>query len=173
MALRTVLKVPDPRLRIKAAPVASVDDRVRLLMDDMLETMYHEDGMGLAATQIGISQRVIVIHIPGGSDTKIYKIANPEILWHSPETAALEEACLSVPAQSASVIRAAEVKVQYLDENNHPQEMHAKGLLAACIQHEIDHLDGKLFVDHLSQLKRSMLLQRAQKQARLQKAYRP
>ncbi len=173
MALRPVLSVPDPRLRVKAQPVACVDDQVRTLMNDMLETMYHEDGIGLAATQLGIPQRVVVIHIMNTSaDDKVFKIANPEIIWKSEETATLEEACLSVPGQSATVVRAAEVKVRYLDEASTPQEIHAKGLFAACIQHEIDHLDGKLFVDHLSGLKRSLLLQRAQKQARLLKASR-
>lgn len=168
MALLKVLEIPDPRLRLKAEPVAAVDSEIRRLMDDMLETMYKEDGVGLAAIQVGVQKRVIVIDIEYGANTpkKSYKMANPEIIWLSEELQALTDGCLSVPGQWVTLKRAAAVHVTYLDENNKPQKIEATGLFAYCIQHEIDHLNGILFIDHLSNLKRSLLIKKLEKSRR-------
>jgi len=170
MARLTVLTVPDPRLRIKAEPIVQVDDNVRRLMDDLMETMYAEDGAGLAATQVGINKRVIVFDL---SDTypnlPPMKMANPEIIWHSKETATEPEGCLSVPDQFANVKRSKGVRVRYLDEHNQPQELEGEDLLAKCLQHEIDHLDGIVYIDHLSTLKRQLIIQKVQKLKKLLK----
>ncbi|MBY0462625.1 MAG: peptide deformylase [Alphaproteobacteria bacterium] len=170
MALLTVLTIPDPRLRIKAEPVAQVDDTVRRLMADMVETMYADDGAGLAATQVGITKRVIVFdisdHFP---DLPLMKMANPEIIWRSKETVTEPEACLSVPEQFANVKRFKAVRVRYIDEHNQPQEIEGEGLLAKCLQHEIDHLDGIVYIDHLSTLKRQLIIQKVQKLKKLSK----
>ena len=167
MAVLTILTAPDPRLKLKAKPVAKVDDAVRRLMDDMLETMYGSIGVGLAAPQVGVAQRVIVIDAAReGEKPNPMRMANPEILWRSEETMVANEGCLSVPEHYADVTRAAEIKLRYLDEQNEIREMSATGLLATCIQHEIDHLDGVLFVDHISALKRGMILRKLQKAKR-------
>jgi peptide deformylase len=164
MALLPILTAPDPRLKIKAKPVARVDAKVRRLMDDMLETMYRSIGIGLAAPQVGVAQRVIVIDAAReGEKASPMRFANPEITWQSDEMTVANEGCLSVPEHYADVSRAAEIKLRYLDEENEIREMHAKGLLATVLQHEIDHLDGVLFVDHLSALKRGMILRKLQK----------
>jgi peptide deformylase len=166
MAILKILTAPDPRLKVVAKPIEQVDDGVRQLMDDMLETMYAEDGMGLAATQVGVARRVIVMDVNVCDENlppNPLKMANPEIFWVSQETRSLNEGCLSVPEQRGVVVRPAFVKVRYLDENNNPCEIEADGDLASCIQHEIDHLNGKLFIDHLSRLKRDMILKRLQK----------
>ena len=163
MAILTIHTAPDPVLKQKALPVPAVDDRVRQLLDDMLETMYAAKGIGLAAPQVGISERVLVIDLNPGEDTqdkKIYKIINPEITWVSDEDSHYEEGCLSVPTHYADVVRPASVKVKYLDETGAAQELTADGLLATCIQHEIDHLDGILFIDHISALKRNIILRK-------------
>lgn len=164
MALLTILVAPDPRLKEKAKPVAKVDAGVRRLMDDMLETMYAAPGIGLAAPQVGVSQRVLVIDIVREikADEKRAPVfmANPEILWVSDEDATYEEGCLSVPEHYAEVVRPAAVKVRYLDRDNEIREIAADGLLATVIQHEMDHLDGVLFIDHLSNLKRNMILRK-------------
>ncbi len=170
MTRLTVLTVPDPRLRLKAEPVAQVDDEIRTLMNNLMETMYADDGAGLAAVQVGIPKRVIVMDLTDHYPTlKPLKIANPEITWRSKETKVELEACLSVPDQCAPVERHLAIKVKYLDENNILQEIDAEDLLARCFQHEIDHLDGKVYIDYVSPLKRQILIQRAQKVVRMKK----
>jgi peptide deformylase len=162
-----IITAPDPRLKIKAKPVAKVDDKVRRLMDDMVETMYHAIGIGLAAPQVGVAQRVIVVDVAReGEKPNPIRIANPEILWRSDETTISNEGCLSLPEQYAEVSRPTAIKLRYLDHENEIREIEATGLLATCIQHEIDHLDGVLFVDHISTLKRGMILRKLQKAKR-------
>jgi peptide deformylase len=163
MALLPVLTIPDPRLKLVAQPVESVNADVRQLMEDLLETMYHEKGAGLAATQVGIQKRVLVIDFGDDNTPHIYRMANPEIFWRSETFGKFTEGCLSVPDQWAEVKRPNEVKVRYLDEDNTLKELHAVGDLADCIQHEVDHLDGILYIDHLSTLKRHMLFNKALK----------
>jgi peptide deformylase len=135
-------------------------------MEDMLETMYDDDGAGLAATQVGVNKRVVVVdlgeHMPEPNSGPL-KLANPEIIWRSPETKKNWEACLSVPGQSAEVERAVAIRLRYLDENNTSHEKELDGWAAVCLQHEIDHLDGILYIDHLSALKRQLLLEKARK----------
>ena len=174
MAIRTILTAPDPRLKKKSQPVASVDAGVRQLMDDMLETMYDAPGIGLAAPQIGELKRVIVLDIER-EDVKTGPIvmANPEIIEASDEDATYEEGCLSVPEHYSDVVRPAKVTVRYLDRDGKTQEMACEGLLATCVQHEIDHLDGILFIDHISSLKRNMILRKllkARKEAEREEA---
>jgi len=161
MALLPILTAPDPRLKQTAKPVAAVDDAVHQLMTDMLETMYRAPGIGLAAPQVGVLQRVIVLDI-AREDEKPQPLlmANPELVWVSDEDAVYNEGCLSVPDHYADVARPAAIKVRYLDENNKARELEAEGLLATCIQHEIDHLDGILFIDHLTALKRNIILRK-------------
>jgi peptide deformylase len=168
MALLPILVAPDPRLKAKAKRVAAVDGEVRRLMDDMLETMYQAPGIGLAAPQVGSLLRVIVVDCAReGEPKQPYKIANPEILWQSEELATYNEGCLSLPEHYADVTRPAEIRLRYLDEENQARELHAKGLLATCIQHEMDHLEGVLFVDHISPLKRNIILRKLAKAKRL------
>jgi peptide deformylase len=167
MAVREIITAPDPRLKIKARTVAAVDAKVRRLMDDMLETMYHAIGVGLAAPQVGEALRVIVIDVAReGEKPQPLRIANPEILWRSDETTMANEGCLSLPEHYADVERPAEIRLRYLDHENEIREIEAKGLLATCLQHEIDHLDGVLFVDHISTLKRGMILRKLSKAKR-------
>jgi len=167
MAIRPIVLVPDPVLRQKAAPVARVDDTIRELMDDMLETMYDAPGIGLAAPQIGLSSRVIVMDCSeDDEEPQPLKMANPEIIWSSEDTETMEEGCLSIPGHRGDVTRKRAVSVRYLDENGTEQELTTEGLLAVCIQHEIDHLDGVLFVDYLSRIKRDMILRKMAKEAR-------
>jgi peptide deformylase len=173
MAVLPIIIAPDPRLAKKAKPVAKVDDSVRRLMANMLETMYQAPGIGLAAPQVGELKRVIVVDCAKAEEKpQPYKMANPEILWQSEELLVNNEGCLSLPEPYADVARPAEVKVRYLDDQNEIRELHAKGLLATCIQHEIDHLEGTLFVDHISALKRNIILRKLQKTKR-QKAPEP
>ncbi|MBI1245190.1 MAG: peptide deformylase [Alphaproteobacteria bacterium] len=170
MAVREVLVAPDPRLKVKARPVGRVDDSIRALMDDMVETMYAANGIGLAAPQIGVDKRVIVMDLAReGEPPTPRKFVDPEIVWASDEMVPCEEGCLSVPDQYAEVERPKQVRVRFRDENDAVQEIDCDGLLAVCIQHEMDHLEGVLFVDHLSALKRNMILRKVQK-ARRQKA---
>jgi peptide deformylase len=137
-------------------------------MDDMIETMYQAPGIGLAAPQVGSALRVIVVDCAReGEPKQPYKIANPEILWQSEALATYSEGCLSLPEHYADVTRPAEVRLRYLDEQNEARELHATGLLATCIQHEMDHLDGVLFVDHISPLKRNIILRKLAKAKRL------
>ena len=167
MAVREIITAPDPRLKIKARSVASVDAKVRRLMDDMLETMYHAIGVGLAAPQVGEALRVIVVDVAReGEKPQPLRIANPEILWRSEETTLANEGCLSLPEHYADVERPAAIRLRYLDHENEIREIEAKGLLATCLQHEIDHLDGVLFVDHISALKRGMILRKLSKAKR-------
>ena len=151
-----------------SAPVEAVDERVRALVDDMFETMYAAPGVGLAAIQVGLPHRIVVMDLAekeAPADPKCF--INPEVIWTSEDLATYEEGCLSVPEQYADVARPAEAKVRYLDRDGIPQEMHARGLLATCIQHEIDHLNGILFVDHLSSVRRSIILRKLAKAKRL------
>jgi peptide deformylase len=162
MAILNILHFPDPRLRHKAKPVVHVDDALRKLVDDMFETMYAAPGIGLAATQVHIAQRLVVIDVTP-EKTQPLCFVNPEILEKSGEEE-MEEGCLSVPGYYDVVRRAERVKVRALDRNGQPFEIDTDGLLAVCIQHEIDHLDGKLFVDYLSELKRQRLRKKIEKQ---------
>ena len=167
MALLPIITAPDPRLKIKARPVAKVDDKVRRLMDDMLETMYQAIGIGLAAPQVGVAQRVLVIDVAReGEKPQPMRIANPEILWRSDEKLTANEGCLSLPEHYAEVERPEAIRLRYLDHENEIREIDAKGLLATCLQHEIDHLDGVLFVDHISTLKRGIILRKLAKAKR-------
>jgi peptide deformylase len=167
MALLPIITAPDPRLKIKAKPVAEVDAKVRRLMDDMVETMYHAIGIGLAAPQVGVAERVLVIDVAReGEKPQPLRIANPEILWRSEEMMTANEGCLSLPEHYADVERPAAIRLRYLDHENEIREIEAKGLLATCLQHEIDHLDGVLFVDHISALKRGIILRKLQKAKR-------
>ncbi|AIB10748.1 peptide deformylase [Azospirillum argentinense] len=167
MAVLDILVAPHPVLKQKAKPVDKVDARIAKLMDDMVETMYAAKGIGLAAPQIGILERVIVVDVHDKDEKpNPIRLANPEIVWKSDETSVCEEGCLSVPDQYAEVTRPSSVRVRYLDESNETREIEADGILATCIQHEIDHLNGVLFVDYLSMLKRNMILRKVQKMQR-------
>ncbi len=165
MAVLPILVAPHPVLKQKAKPVAAVDARVATFMDDMVETMYAANGIGLAAPQVGVLERIIVVDVHEKDEPRNpIRLANPEIIWSSEEKGPCEEGCLSVPEQYADVIRPVAVRVRYLDETNTRRELDADGMLATCLQHEIDHLNGVLFVDHLSLLKRNMILRKVQKQ---------
>jgi peptide deformylase len=167
MSILPIITAPDPRLKLKAKPVKAVDAEIRRLMDDMLETMYLAPGIGLAAPQVGVVKRVLVLDVAGeGEKPAPLKMANPEILWKSEELATYSEGCLSLPEHYADVTRPAEIKVRYLDDQNELRELHAKGLLATVIQHEMDHLEGTLFVDHISSLKRGIILRKLAKAKR-------
>ncbi|MGE5202365.1 MAG: peptide deformylase [Acidobacteriota bacterium] len=167
MAVLPIITAPDPRLKLKAKPVAKVDDEMRRLMDDMLETMYLAPGIGLAAPQVGVLKRVLVVDVAGeGEKPAPLKIANPQILWHSEELLTYNEGCLSLPEHYADVSRPAAIKLRYLDYQNEIREIEAKGLLATVIQHEMDHLEGVLFVDHISAVKRSIILRKLAKAKR-------
>jgi len=168
MAQLPIITAPDPRLKIKARPVPAVDNKVRRLMDDMLDTMYGAIGIGLAAPQVGQSSRVIVLDVArDGEKPQPLQLANPEILWRSPELTTGNEGCLSLPEHYAEVTRPAKIRVRYLDYQNEIREIEPSGLLAMCLQHEIDHLDGVLFVDHISSLKRGMILRKLAKAKRI------
>jgi peptide deformylase len=168
MAIREILTVPDPRLRQKSAPVERVDDSLRALMDDMLETMYKAPGIGLAAIQVGVPLRVIVMDLAGEGEQKQPRyFVNPEILDPSPDVSVYEEGCLSVPEFYEEVERPARCRIKFLDYQGQPQVLDAEGLLATCIQHEMDHLEGVLFIDHLSRLKRDRILKKLKKEQRL------
>lgn len=165
MALRTILSYPDPRLHTVARPVATVDARIQALVADMIETMYDANGIGLAATQIDVHERVVVIDVSQERDAPLVLI-NPEITWASAEKVINEEGCLSVPGIYDGVERATSVKAQALDEHGHSRTIEAEGLLAICIQHELDHLKGKVFVEYLSPLKRNRIKTKLLKQQR-------
>ncbi len=167
MALREILIVPDPRLKQVSMTVDVVDDALRALMDDMLETMYAAPGIGLAAIQIGVPKRVIVMDIAAKEEEPAPRyFVNPEIVWASEETAPYEEGCLSIPEIYDEVERPARVKLRYLNYQGEAVEEDAEGLFAVCIQHEMDHLDGVLFIDHLSRLKREQAVKKVKKQAK-------
>ena len=164
MTKRAILEYPDPRLRKMAVPVAAVDDAVRQLVTDLLDTMYGAKGIGLAATQVDVHRRVIVLDVSDARDQPLILI-NPEILSASGRGPG-EEGCLSVPDIYDKVQRATHIRVRALGTDGLPFEMDAEGLLAVCIQHEMDHLDGKLFVDYLSELKRTLIRRRLEKERR-------
>lgn len=164
MAILPILTAPDPRLKQRAARVDTVDADVVRLMDDMLETMYAAPGIGLAAPQVGVSKRVVVVDIgKTEADRSPIRMANPEIVWASEDDNTYEEGCLSVPENYAEVVRPRSVRVRYLDPENEIREVEADGLLATVIQHELDHLDGILFIDHISSLRRNMILRKLTK----------
>ena len=164
MAVLPIIVAPDPRLKEVAVAVERVDDAVRQLMDDMLETMYQAPGIGLAAPQVGVLKRVLVVDASKDPENKEpHRMANPELVSVSDEDSSHEEGCLSLPDQFAEVVRPAQIRVRYLDYEGEMREMDTDGLLATCIQHEMDHLDGILFVDHISALKRNMILRRLTK----------
>jgi peptide deformylase len=165
MALRTILHYPDPRLRRKATPVAAVTDEIRRLIDDMAETMYAAPGVGLAAIQVNETQRIIVIDLSEARN-QLQVFVNPEIIERDGEQT-LEEGCLSVPGIYEPVTRAHHVRARALNRDGRPFELEASGLLATCLQHEIDHLDGKVFVDYLSRLKQTRIRKKIEKQERL------
>ena len=165
MTIRKILTEPDPVLRQKSQPVNKVDDTIRKLMDDMLETMYQAPGIGLAAIQVGVPKRIIVLDISKDPEKKepMYFV-NPEIISTSKKDATYEEGCLSVPGQFAEIDRPDSCIIKYLDYNGNPKQLKADGLLATCIQHEMDHLEGILFIDYLSKLKKSMITKKLSKQ---------
>ena len=166
MALLNILKYPDERLHTVAKPVAQIDERIQTLAADMLETMYASHGIGLAATQVDVHERVVVIDT-SEERNQPQVLINPEIVWASSEQVTGDEGCLSVPGIYDGVQRASAVRVQALDEKGHSRIIEADGLLAVCIQHEIDHLNGIVFVDHLSQLKQGRIKSKLAKQARV------
>jgi peptide deformylase len=172
MTVLTILEVPDPGLRAVAAPVETVDDTVRTLVADMTETMYAAHGIGLAATQVGVERRVVVIDLQSEEDEEgkpvrdPHAYINPELLSVSEDVARYNEGCLSIPEQYAEVERPARCRVRWLDLDGQAHEEELDGLLSTCMQHEIDHLDGILFIDHISRLKRDMLMKKLTKMRR-------
>jgi peptide deformylase len=162
MARLPIITAPDPRLKQVAKPVGRVDAKIRQLMDEMLETMYAAPGIGLAAPQVGQSVRVIVVDVSpeDAEQRQPHRMANPELLWVSDEDVTYSEGCLSVPEHYADVARPKAIRVRYIDENDELRELEAEGLLATCIQHEMDHLEGILFIDHLTALKRNIILRK-------------
>ena len=171
MAIRPILTAPDPRLKAVSTTVETVDAATRKLIDDMIDSMYAADGIGLAAIQIGQADRIIVMDLDQREGTKKPRhFINPEITWRSEEVATFEEGCLSVPEIWEDVERAARIKATWLDWDGKRHEVEADGLFATCLQHEMDHLEGVLFIDHLSRLKRSMALKKLQKAKRLKDA---
>ncbi len=189
MAIRKIIEVPDKRLKTISKPVAEVTDATRALMDDMLESMYAAVGIGLAAIQIGVPERVVVMDLKGKSEPGTEEegaaddavddplanegpryFVNPEVVWTSEETNNYQEGCLSVPSFYDDVERPAQCRVRFLDYDGKPQEIDCDGLLATCIQHEIDHLNGIVFLDHLSRLKRQMVLKKMRKAEREKQA---
>lgn len=172
MSKLSIVIAPDPRLKRKCTPIEKVDAETAKLMADMLETMYDAPGIGLAAPQVGVAKRVIVVDPAlDKAPPRPIKMANPEIIWSSDEKKIHEEGCLSLPQEYDNVERPDKIRVKYLDENNASQEIEADGLLSVVIQHEIDHLEGTLFVDHISTLKRGMILRRLTKQKKQGRRY--
>jgi len=171
MTIRTILTAPDPRLKAVSKDVETVDSAIRTLVDDMADSMYAADGIGLAAVQIGVALRVLVIDLDQkeGKKNPVAYI-NPKIVWASDELATFEEGCLSVPEIWDDVERPARIKAEYLDRDGKKQLLEADGLLATCLQHEMDHLNGVLFIDHLSRLKRSMAIKKLTKAKKLEAA---
>jgi peptide deformylase len=168
MALLPLVKAPDPRLKLISEPVPEVDAKLRRFMSDMVETMYAENGIGLAAIQVGVPKCVAVIDLdPGGPKSKPIYLVNPRIVEADGELSTYNEGCLSVPEVWDDVKRPARITVEYTDENGRTQTVKADGLFATCLQHEIDHINGLLFIDHLSKLKRSIALRKSAKLKRL------
>jgi peptide deformylase len=171
MTVRPILTAPDPRLQALSTDVEKVDSEIRKLVDDMAESMYAADGIGLAAVQIGVPKRVIVMDLDQKEGKKNPRaFINPKIIWASEEMAVFEEGCLSVPEIWDDVERPARIKAEYLDLDGKKVELEADGMLATCLQHEMDHLNGVLFIDHLSRLKRSMAIKKLTKAKKLQTA---
>lgn len=169
MAKRPIIKLPDPVLKTVSEPVETVDDDIRALLDDMLETMYDAPGIGLAAIQIGERKRLVTIDLSRDETPKQpHFFINPEIVWTSDEMATYEEGCLSIPEVFEEVERPAECRVRFLDRDGAECELHCDGLLATCIQHEIDHLNGVLFIDHISRLKRERVVKKFTKAKKLE-----
>jgi peptide deformylase len=167
MAIRDILILPDKRLRQVSEPVKKIDAGIRKLIEDMFEAMYDAPGIGLAAIQVGAARRVVTMDLAKKDEPKNPQVfINPEIVWSSDEKATYEEGCLSIPEFYGDVERPAQVKVKYLDRDGVPSEIEANGLLATCLQHEIDHLNGVLFIDHLSKLKRDRVIKKFTKVAK-------
>ncbi|MGB6997270.1 MAG: peptide deformylase [Pseudolabrys sp.] len=174
MAVRDILILPDKRLRLKSEAVRAVDKLLRALVNDMFETMYAAPGIGLAAVQIGVPRRVITIDLAKKDEPKEPQVfINPEVIWASDEKATYEEGCLSIPEYYEEVERPKAVKVKFLDLDLKPQEIEAEGLLATCLQHEIDHINGVLFIDHISKLKRDMVMKKFKKAAKKTEGGKP
>ena len=165
MSIRDIIIEPDPILRKKSTTLETVDDSIRKILDDMLQTMYNAPGIGLAAVQIGILKRLIVIDVSKKEEEKkpLFLI-NPEITYQSEETSIYEEGCLSLPGHFAEIERPAKCKINYIDYQGKKAELEAEGLLSTCVQHEIDHLNGILFIDYLSKLKKGMIIKKLKKQ---------
>jgi peptide deformylase len=171
MIVRPILTAPDPRLQAVSADVETVDAGIRTLIDDMAKSMYEADGIGLAAIQIGVAKRVVVIDLDQKEGKKNPRaFINPKVIWASEETAVFEEGCLSVPEIWDDVERPARIKAEYLDRDGVKQILEADGMLATCLQHEMDHLNGVLFIDHLSRLKRSMAIKKLTKAKKLKES---
>jgi peptide deformylase len=167
MALREIIKLPDKRLRLKSEPVGRIDSGIRKLVDDLFETMYDAPGIGLAAIQIGIAKRIVTMDLSKKDEEQEPQVfINPEIAWASDETSKYEEGCLSIPEFYEEVERPGKVKVKYLDIDGKQHEIEATGLLATCLQHEIDHTNGVLFIDHISKLKRDRIIKKFSKAAK-------
>jgi peptide deformylase len=171
MALLPIITAPDPRLKVTSAVVEKVDDEVRKLLDDMLETMYRAPGIGLSAVQVGVERRIITIDVAdedenGERKSTPLRLINPEILWFGTKISLYDEGCLSLPEHFAEIERPEAIKVKFLDYDGKEQQLEAAGLLARVIQHEMDHLEGILFVDHLSVVKRNMILRKLTKARR-------
>ena len=167
MALRDILILPDKRLRLVSEPVKKIDREIKHLADDMFETMYDAPGIGLAAIQVGITRRIVTTDLAKKDDPPEPRVfINPEITWRSDETATYEEGCLSIPEIYEEVERNAQVRVKYLDLEGKEQELEASGLLATCLQHEVDHLNGVLFIDHISKIKRDRIVKKFTKAAK-------
>jgi peptide deformylase len=174
MALREIITLPDKRLRLKSEPVKAIDKDVRALIDDMFETMYAAPGIGLAAIQVAVPKRVVTMDLAKKDEPAQPQVfINPEIVWSSDDKATYEEGCLSIPEYYEEVERPQSVRVKFLDRDGKPQEIEASGLLATCLQHEIDHINGVLFIDHISKLKRDMVLKRFKKAAQRGKPIKP
>ena len=174
MAVRDILIIPDKRLRLKSEPVKAVDKTLHALIDDMFETMYAAPGIGLAAIQIGVARRVVIMDLAKKDEPKQPQVfVNPEVVWASDEKAIYEEGCLSIPEYYEEVERPKSVRVKYLDLDLKPQEIEADGLFATCLQHEIDHINGVLFIDHISKLKRDMVMKKFKKAAKKTEGVKP
>lgn len=167
MSLRKIITIPDPLLKKVSAPVEQINGELQTLLDDMLETMYEAPGIGLAAVQIGIMQRIAVVDCAREEDPPAPKcLINPQVIWSSDETSVYQEGCLSIPEYHEDVERPSQIRVRHLDREGNEQEFDADGILATCVQHEIDHLNGVLFIDYLSRLKRERIVKKFTKQAK-------
>tara|TARA_B100002019_G_scaffold147801_1_gene127259 strand:- start:357 stop:875 length:519 start_codon:yes stop_codon:yes gene_type:complete len=169
MPLKNIITVPNPLLKSISKPVDKINDEIKILINDMFETMYNAPGVGLAAVQVGVPLRVVVIDISKGDERKPHFFINPNIVWRSDKTSTYEEGCLSIPNQFAEIERPESCRVEYIDLNNKKKEIEASGLLSTCIQHEIDHLNGVLFIDYLSKLKKNMIIKKVTKNNKSEK----